>query len=707
MEVWEVFDRSFSRYKDQKIVLYGIGVHTGQIIEKLKQYRIAGVLDGIKKDGVIYGVPILDEKRLSKKQADMVVIVARSSNIGIILKRIAKICADSGIDILDIQGNHLLKREAAEERRPVCLPDRNGLLQKIREADVVSFDLFDTLILRKLLFHTDVYELMKKYDGSIPGDFAENRIKCERELMRERSSPDICEIYEELKKTYGWTNRQKEYYRGLEYDTDCKCMELRRDVFALYQECRRMDKKIYLITDMYYTKEQIIGLLDRFHIRQYEDVLVSCDKKTSKSERLFDIYLEREPNGKKLHIGDDEEADILPARMRGIETCHILSARRMLESSCYRELEFCADSLLEKAAAGCFIAKVFNSPFEMKDGKGIIRRKKDYGYQFIGPLVLKFCLWLIEKVRGADIKTILFSSRDGYIIKKAYEYLKENCFPEEKLPDAVYLYASRMAYVSMSLYGEEDIRFAYGLAYDGRPEEMLRERFKLSEEEIEEYDKEKYPDAWDYIKKHSDRILKKSVLYREHFLEYILANHIEINERSAYFDFVSSGTCQQCLQRVIRQPLKGYYFSYVDSKYTRDALGIEELFHNRFGCVNDSFLCNHYLFLENIFTSAEPTLKEFDAQGNAVFMGESRTEGQLEEIVEIHGGIMEFVRDIAGVLNGNLAGGFKKEIADRMFAYVLDKNTEYRVDMEVNGILADEFCRRTLDADAILGKIDF
>lgn len=707
MEAWEIFGRSFLQYRDQKIVLYGIGDHTRQIIEKLKQYRIVGVLDGIKKDGAIYGVPILDEKQLSKKQADMVVIVARSSNIGIILKRIAKICVGSGIDVLDIQGNHLLKRDVAENRKPVCLPDRNGLLQKIREADAVSFDLFDTLILRKLLFPTDIYELMKKYDGSIPRDFAKNRIKCERELMRERSSPDICEIYEELKKIYGWTDRQKEYYRNLEYDTDCKCMELRWDVFAFYQECLRMGKKIYLITDMYYTIEQISGLLDRFHIRQYEDVLVSCDKKTSKSERLFDIYLEREPEGKKLHIGDDEEADILPARIRGIEACHVLSARRMLEFSCYRKLEFCADSLLEKTAAGCFTAKIFNSPFEMKDGKGIIRKKEDYGYLFMGPLVLKFCLWLIEKVRGEDVKNILFSSRDGYIIKRVYEYLRENCFSEEELPDAVYLYASRAAYVSMSLYGEEDIRFAYGLAYDGRPEEMLRERFKLSEEEIEEYDEEKYPDFWDYMKKHFDRILKKSALYREHFLEYILANHIEINEKSVYFDFVSSGTCQRCLQRVIRQPLKGYYFSYADSKYTRDILDIEELFHNQFGCVNDSFLCNYYLFLENIFTSAEPTLKEFGAQGKAVFMRESRTKEQLEELAEIHRGIMEFVRDIAGVLNKNLAGGFKKEIADRMFAYVLDKNTEYRVDMKVNGILVDEFCRRTLDADAILGKIDF
>ena len=468
-----------------------------------------------------------------------------------------------------------------------------------------------------------------------------------------------------------------------------------------------MKKKIYLITDMYYTKDQICRLLERFHIRQYEDVLVSCEMRTSKSEKLFDIYLEKEPKGKKLHIGDDEEADILPAEKRGIETCHMPGARRMLESSYYDKVEFYADSLLERAAAGCFASRIFNSPFNMKDGKGIISSKKDYGYLFIGTLVLKFCLWMIEKAAREDIKTILFSARDGYIIKKVYEYLKNHCCDKEKLPDAVYLYASRAAYVSMSLYCEEDIKFAYELAYDGSPKEMLKERFKLLENEIDEYEPEKYPDDWDYMKHHSDRILAKSGFYRACFFRYISANHIRIDEKTAYFDFVSSGTCQWCLQKVIGKSLKGYYFSYVDSKYTHNILDIDELFHNRFGCINESFLCNHYLFLENIFTSGEPAVKEFDEKGNVLFMRESRTEEQLEELADIHEGIMEYVRDVTKILNKQMEGTLKKEIPDKMFEYILEKNTEYLVEMKVNGILTDEFCRRRLDADAILGNINF
>ena len=230
MEIWEVFHKSFFHYKDRKIILYGIGEQTRLIIEKLRQYHIVGVLDGLKKEGTAYGIPILNEKLLSKKQADIVVIVARSSNIGIILKRIAQICIDAGIEVFDIQGNNLLKKNTREKRKTIHLPGRKALLQKIREMDVVSFDIFDTLIMRKLLFPADVYELVRQYDGTIPENFSENRIRCERKLIQEKSSPTICMIYDELKRVYGWTDRQKEHYCDLEYATDCKCMMLRKDV---------------------------------------------------------------------------------------------------------------------------------------------------------------------------------------------------------------------------------------------------------------------------------------------------------------------------------------------------------------------------------------------------------------------------------------------------------------------------------------------
>lgn len=704
MEIWEIFDKSFTLYQKRNIAIYGIGDNTKLIVEHMPQYRIVGLLDGVQKSGTVYGIPLLNEDLLSKDLVDMIIIIARSSNVGIILKRIAHICMEQGIEVFDIQGTNLLKHNDNDSEQRSSSPDKKALLKKVETADIVSFDLFDTLIMRKLLFPTDVYELMKRYDNNLPENFSENRILCERKLMQRNPNPMISSIYHELQKLYGWTCEQKERYAELEYTTDCKCMVLRKDMYDIYQECCTLGKKLYIITDMYYTKEQIKEILKKFHISKYEDILVSCENGTSKSEYLFDIYLRKEPQGEKLHIGDDEEADSLPARMRGINTFPIMSGRRMLECSSYAKLELHADSILERVIVGCFIAKMFNSPFDLQEGKGIIRDKKDYGYLFIGALVLVFCLWMMERVEKEGMDNILFSARDGYIVKKVYEYLKTNCQVCEALPDATYLYASRAAYVSMSICDEADLRFAYNLAYDGSPKEMLRERFRLSESEIEEYQVSQYQDDWEYIAQHFEKIRNRASYFRKNFSKYLSENKIEINQHTAYFDFVSSGTCQRCLEEVIGQPLKGYYFSYIDSKYVQAALDVEELFHNQFGCVNDSFLCDHYLFLENIFSSPEPTLKEFDDDGKALFFRENRTARQLDEIAEIHKGIRVFTRDVVRILNSYLEGHLKKEIADEMFSYVLKKNTRYLVKMDINGELVDAFCRRTLDANAILGE---
>ncbi len=704
MEIWEIFDQSFRSYKKRNIVIYGIGENTKLILEHVSQYQIVGLLDGVLKSGTVYGIPLLNEDSLSKDKVDMIVIIARSSNFGIILKRIARICEEQGIKVCDIQGKNLLKRDDTGSEPRLSSPDRNVLLKKVKVADIVSFDLFDTLIVRKLLFPTDVFEVMKCYDSDLPEDFSEKRVLCERKMMQGKKIPTIRGIYQELQKRYGWTDKQKERYAELEYRTDCKCMILRADMYEIYQECLALGKKVYIISDMYYTKEQIREILKKFHISQYADIFVSCESGTSKSDHLFDIYLEKESQGKKLHIGDDEEADILPAKLREIDTFSIMSSRKMLECSSYARLELYADSILERVMVGCFIAKMFNSPFDLQEGKGMIRDKQDYGYLFIGSLVLTFCLWIIGHVKKEDVDNILFSARDGYIVKKVYEYLKTSCAAGEALPSATYSYASRAAYVSMSIFDEEDLRFAYDLAYDGAPEEMLRERFRLSEEEIEEYRASQYQDDWEYIARHLEKIRKVASHFRENFFKYLFKNKIEINQYTVYFDFVSSGTCQRCLENVIGKSLKGYYFSYIHNKYTHTALDVEELFHNQFGYINNSFLCDHYLFLENIFSSPEPTLKGFDDDGRALFLRESRTTQQLKEIEEIHEGILAFVRDVVAVLNGQLEGDLKKEIADEMFSYVLKRNTRYLVDMEINGELEDAFCRRTLDTSAILGE---
>ena len=61
-----------------------------------------------------------------------------------------------------------------------------------------------------------------------------------------------------------------------------------------------------------------------------------------------------------------------------------------------------------------------------------------FGYETFGAILFSFCKWLMEDVESKNIHQIIFFSRDGFIIKEAFELI-----PESKKFDVKYAYVSR------------------------------------------------------------------------------------------------------------------------------------------------------------------------------------------------------------------------------------------------------------------------
>lgn len=60
------------------------------------------------------------------------------------------------------------------------------------------------------------------------------------------------------------------------------------------------------------------------------------------------------------------------------------------------------------------------------------------GYEVVGPILYGFIKWLFNQARHQGIKQILFMSREGYLLKKAYDLLNLN----REIP-SLYLEVSR------------------------------------------------------------------------------------------------------------------------------------------------------------------------------------------------------------------------------------------------------------------------
>ena len=98
--VIRAFEQGFSDKKDQKIILYGVGINTKAVLEETSGFSFAGLMDATSEGQVKYGLPVYSATEVSQMQAKpLIAIIARQSVVNIIYKRIAWLYDENGIEI--------------------------------------------------------------------------------------------------------------------------------------------------------------------------------------------------------------------------------------------------------------------------------------------------------------------------------------------------------------------------------------------------------------------------------------------------------------------------------------------------------------------------------------------------------------------------------------------------------------------------------
>lgn len=158
------FIEHFSCYKDKKIVIYGKGPKTKQILDACPDYNIEGLMDGALKGGYIHNKKILSPDEVAVIKPDIVVVVAKVESTAIVYQRIGKFCYDHAIPLYGINGKNLHEYYGVGEfhsiNSPYFLKSEEELKAQIRSHEIISFDIFDTLIMRKTFNPLDVFEIV-------------------------------------------------------------------------------------------------------------------------------------------------------------------------------------------------------------------------------------------------------------------------------------------------------------------------------------------------------------------------------------------------------------------------------------------------------------------------------------------------------------------------------------------------------------------
>lgn len=620
-------------YKNAKIAIYGLSEATQKVLEEIGcAANVVGLLDGYRSSGNLYGMPIISLEQALEEQVRLILVAARPGSCRAIAGKISGICRERQIALLDIRGNDLCStRRIVYDFQKVSGITWDELMRRAQTYDAVSFDLFDTLIMRQTLFPADVFELMDdrlRQHGIFIEEFPSRRMASEKELSQGRA-PRLTEIYRHMKNTYHIAEIEPEQMAVMEWEIDCGLIVPRKEVCKLFMMLAAQGKQVFIVSDSYYNEKQIKGLLKKCGITGYTGLFVSCEYGTGKTQKLFSRYRQEIRAERYLHIGDDITADVECAQKNDISACRLYSGMDLLELAGYMGLWDYTDCLSDRIRIGMFVSGIFNSPFQFETEERRIGVGSAYeiGYAFFAPMICDFVMWFREQVAKFQLKNILFCARDGYLIKQLYDELCNSV-------SSVYFLTSRTAAVRAGMENEADIRYVGEMKFSGSLSEQLEKRFGIQIGEADEG-----CGLLDFEK----QILERSAQNRKNYQRYIDRQNLAEGD-AAFFDFVAKGTTQMFLGRLLPQHLKGIYFLRLDEEQMRGKdLDIISFYHDV--GKNSGAIFQDYYILETMLTAPMPSVREFDGMGNPVYEQESRSPEDIRCFQEAQEGIRGYFRE--------------------------------------------------------------
>lgn len=489
--------------------------------------------------------------------------------------------------------------------------DRERLLEAIDEHDVISFDIFDTLVKRATLYPKDVFEIAEERTGI--RRFADTRYR----IQMESPQLSLDEIYDCLKEICGYDDGTIALLRETELAVESDVTIPRNSMVELFDYAKSHGKTVVLVSDMYLGPEFVRGLLERCGIAGYDALHLSCQYGKLKQEGLFEALHGHMENGETiLHIGDDPHADIASAQRYGLDAIQVASCLEVAKRNGYAEsIERCG-TLGERKLLGLAIAIGFDDPFTRDNDAEIANI-------IVAPLVMGYLKWATDEMAGKGYDRLLFFSRDGWMLLDAYGKLRRRC--PEALPPGLYFYANRHATFLTVMDDYHLVKhFLDPANYQGDPDELLYRVFCIPVDRLLPYQGEPFEE---YYRKNAPAIREAACRFRKNYQSYLAREGIS-GGSCAVMDFVSEGNTQKMLEQNLPGKTDGYYVG-IPEYLSKDTENISYFLDQ------DLMSYDTEMKLEVYFTSSEPALDSIGDDGYPVFADEVRDGKTLNRINKV------------------------------------------------------------------------
>ncbi len=491
----------------------------------------------------------------------------------------------------------------------------NDFMKAISEVEVVSFDIFDTLIVRLYRQPTDLFLHLETSTGNI--GFKDARILAEQVAREKAFSEGVHEVT--LDQIYQQMHPSYVPMREKEIELERLACKANPEMMKVYQAALQQGKRIFISSDMYLPKETIEQILQNAGYTGYEKLILSSETMRPKytMEMYEDLLAESGVQPQKiLHIGDNYETDYENAKKSGIQAYHYDPIRETVGDNWNSAYFALLNDWADREVAASILKGMITLEEARHPGKPYWEQ---FGYKYAGMLVVGYCQWLKQQFDKEGIQKAYFMLRDGYIVKRVFDYL----YPEFETME---IYGSRRMFLFARMNRYEDIQEYVGAMLEGVSYSALYHRLLIDSEELYEEYVKTFPnqdgmitdvaEIHQFMKKNEKLLLDVAQKESKIIVDYI--NHIGLpGEKCAVVDLgwrcsMLKGLCAVCDRYKIKHNLYGYYVGthrYEGSKLKVASYGISNGkpndTDNVVACMNSAYIVD---VLELIFSAPHPSV---------------------------------------------------------------------------------------------------
>lgn len=466
--------------------------------------------------------------------------------------------------------------------KPAPMPRRDvsSFEHLLSLVDVVSFDLFDTLIHRKNLFSPkDVfYEVQHRAETLLNirlDDFTAIRVRCEERarayaMGKRLQETSLDAIYAEIGRAYKLDTSATQRIQALELECEREYLIALESGRKLFAAALAAGKTVVIVSDTYFEAAFITQIVREQGYAPEKIFVSSAHGKSKVDGGLYDVVLrdlDCAPN-RLLHVGDNQLVDVTMALGKGIRTFFVPTPKHYFRWQCG-----IGDRPSGNQVVSAMLYDLSHRSYQHTSPKPIPTVQT--AAEHLALLNLAYATWLIKHLREGGYKRVYFAAREGLFLKRCFDLVADTVGFDI---DSRYLYVSRASlYPSLIFTDVGMARRVFSHSWDHLTVANALQRISLRADECAtELARHKLADpttrlghgtfeqfsaflddVWPLLEqKHQD--------HYQLIVDYLHQEHVLSDEKAAFVDIGWHGSLQNCLLKIMHdvhsgKQLSGYY----------------------------------------------------------------------------------------------------------------------------------------------------